>query len=75
VGATCTGLLFYSSNVIYIDYYYLQLVLNQTTMLQVHVIGLLPSYLCPLWQHTPRVNGKIPDDNNATIDHETLLER
>ncbi|KAL6629109.1 hypothetical protein ACP70R_028874 [Stipagrostis hirtigluma subsp. patula] len=24
--------------------------------------------------HTPRVNGKIPDFNNATIDHETLLE-
>ncbi|KAG2656266.1 OVARIAN TUMOR DOMAIN-containing deubiquitinating enzyme 11-like [Panicum virgatum] len=26
-------------------------------------------------QHTPRVNGKIPDFNNATIDHESLLER
>ncbi|RCV05318.1 hypothetical protein SEVIR_1G072700v4 [Setaria viridis] len=25
--------------------------------------------------HTPRVNGKIPDFNNATIDHESLLER
>lgn len=25
--------------------------------------------------HTPRVNGQIPDVNNATIDHETLLER
>ncbi|KAK3152230.1 hypothetical protein QOZ80_2BG0156140 [Eleusine coracana subsp. coracana] len=25
--------------------------------------------------HTPRVNGKIPDVNNATIDHESLLER
>jgi hypothetical protein len=43
-GATCTRLLFYSSNVIYIDYYYLRLALNQTTMLQVHIIGLLPSY-------------------------------
>nr|CAB3448963.1 unnamed protein product [Digitaria exilis] len=26
-------------------------------------------------RHTPRVNGKIPDFNNATIDHESLLER
>ncbi|GJM90305.1 hypothetical protein PR202_ga06572 [Eleusine coracana subsp. coracana] len=25
--------------------------------------------------HTPRINGKIPDVNNATIDHESLLER
>ncbi|KAE8804146.1 OTU domain-containing protein [Hordeum vulgare] len=25
--------------------------------------------------HTPRVNGKIPDFSNATIDHESLLER
>jgi len=25
--------------------------------------------------HTPRVDGKIPDFNNATIDHESLLER
>lgn len=27
------------------------------------------------WQHTPRVNGKIPDVDNATLDHERLLER
>ncbi|XP_072970717.1 OVARIAN TUMOR DOMAIN-containing deubiquitinating enzyme 11-like isoform X1 [Typha angustifolia] len=25
--------------------------------------------------HTPRVNGKIPDVDNATLDHERLLER
>jgi hypothetical protein len=27
------------------------------------------------WQHTPRVNGEIPDVNDATLDHERLLER
>lgn len=27
------------------------------------------------WQHTPRVNGEIPDVNDATVDHERLLER
>ncbi|KAB8388304.1 hypothetical protein FH972_024778 [Carpinus fangiana] len=27
------------------------------------------------WQHTPRVNGEIPDVNDATLDHERLFER
>lgn len=27
------------------------------------------------WQHTPRVNGEIPDVDNATLDHERLTER
>jgi len=27
------------------------------------------------WQHTPRVNGEIPDVNDATVDHERLSER
>jgi hypothetical protein len=26
-------------------------------------------------QHTPRVNGEIPDVNDATLDHERLSER
>lgn len=26
-------------------------------------------------QHTPRVNGEIPDVNDATLDHERLAER
>jgi len=28
-----------------------------------------------IWQHAPRVNGEIPDVNDATLDHETLSER
>ncbi|PIA37796.1 hypothetical protein AQUCO_03000375v1 [Aquilegia coerulea] len=27
------------------------------------------------WQHTPRVNGLIPDVDDATLDHERLLDR
>lgn len=27
------------------------------------------------WQHTPRINGDIPDVNDATLDHGRLSER
>ncbi|TVU32741.1 hypothetical protein EJB05_24497, partial [Eragrostis curvula] len=53
--------------------------LNNRIMLAkalVQVLALVPRAVKRKRQlHTPRVNGKIPDVNNATIDHESLLER
>lgn len=40
-----------------------------------HSQTVCPIYVAGLLQHVPRINGEIPSVNEATLDHQRLLDR